>query len=94
MGMNDISLESVKKSIKKRPKDIHKGNCGRLLIFAGAGGMAGAAALAAGAAMRTGAGRIAVAITPEKKKEIIEKYSQYEGDTGSPEVQIALLSFY
>ena len=48
MGMNDISLESVKKSIKKRPEDIHKGDCGRLLIFAGAGGMAGAAALAAG----------------------------------------------
>ena len=34
-----------------------------------------------------------MAITPEKKKEIIEKYSQHEGDTGSPEVQIALLSF-
>ena len=39
MNMNDISLESVKKSIKKRPEDIHKGNCGRLLIFAGAGGI-------------------------------------------------------
>jgi len=31
-------------------------------------------------------------LTPEKKKEIIAKYQQHEGDTGSPEVQIALLT--
>ena len=30
--------------------------------------------------------------TPEKKKEVIEKYKQHDGDTGSPEVQIALLT--
>lgn len=28
----------------------------------------------------------------EQKKEIITKYQQHEGDTGSPEVQIALLT--
>lgn len=28
----------------------------------------------------------------ERKQEIIEKYKRHEGDTGSPEVQIALLS--
>ena len=31
-------------------------------------------------------------LTPEKKKEIIAKFQQHEGDTGSPEVQIALLT--
>lgn len=31
-------------------------------------------------------------LSPEKKKEIIAKYQQHEGDTGSPEVQIALLT--
>lgn len=31
-------------------------------------------------------------LTPEMKKEIITKFQQHEGDTGSPEVQIALLS--
>jgi small subunit ribosomal protein S15 len=31
-------------------------------------------------------------LTIEKKKEIIEKYAQHEGDTGSPEVQVALLT--
>ena len=32
-------------------------------------------------------------ITPEIKKEIIEKYATHEGDTGSPEVQIAILTY-
>lgn len=31
-------------------------------------------------------------MTPERKQEIILKYAQHEGDTGSPEVQIALLT--
>lgn len=30
---------------------------------------------------------------PENKQEIIEMFAQKNGDTGSPEVQIALLSF-
>ncbi len=32
-------------------------------------------------------------ITKEQKLEIIEAYKTKEGDTGSPEVQIALLTF-
>ncbi len=32
-------------------------------------------------------------ITKEKKQEIIEKYKVHEGDTGSPEVQIAILTY-
>jgi len=31
-------------------------------------------------------------LVPDKKKEIITSYQFHEGDTGSPEVQIALLS--
>ncbi|MGN0389712.1 MAG: 30S ribosomal protein S15 [Wujia sp.] len=31
-------------------------------------------------------------ITAEQKKEIIEKYARTPGDTGSPEVQVALLT--
>ena len=31
-------------------------------------------------------------ITAEQKKEIIAQYAVHEGDTGSPEVQIAILS--
>ncbi|MCL2176968.1 MAG: 30S ribosomal protein S15 [Firmicutes bacterium] len=32
-------------------------------------------------------------LTPEKKKEIISKFARGENDTGSPEVQIALLTY-
>jgi small subunit ribosomal protein S15 len=31
-------------------------------------------------------------LTVDDKKVIIEKYAQHEGDTGSPEVQVALLT--
>ena len=31
-------------------------------------------------------------ITKEKKTEIIQKYARTEGDTGSPEVQVAVLT--
>ncbi|MFD1430753.1 MULTISPECIES: 30S ribosomal protein S15 [Lacticaseibacillus] len=33
-----------------------------------------------------------MAISQEQKNEIIQKYARHEGDTGSPEVQIAVLT--
>ena len=33
-----------------------------------------------------------MALTAEEKQEIIAKYATHEGDTGSPEVQVALLA--
>ena len=33
-----------------------------------------------------------MALKPEEKKEVIKKFAQEKGDTGSPEIQIALLS--
>jgi len=33
-----------------------------------------------------------MSITPEKKQEIISKFARHDGDTGSPEVQIAILT--
>ncbi len=33
-----------------------------------------------------------MSITADKKAEIIKKYARHEGDTGSPEVQIAILT--
>ncbi|MBR0139082.1 MAG: 30S ribosomal protein S15 [Firmicutes bacterium] len=32
-------------------------------------------------------------ITTEKKQEIIKEYATHEGDTGSPEVQVAILTY-
>jgi small subunit ribosomal protein S15 len=34
----------------------------------------------------------AVSLVKEKKQEVIGKFKKHEGDTGSPEVQIALLT--
>ncbi|UQS82745.1 30S ribosomal protein S15 [Bombilactobacillus folatiphilus] len=34
-----------------------------------------------------------MAITKEKKQELIEKYGRKSGDTGSPEVQVAVLTY-
>lgn len=31
-------------------------------------------------------------LTPEQKQQLIEKYRLHDGDTGSPEVQIAILT--
>ena len=33
-----------------------------------------------------------IMLTPERKQELIETYRVHEGDTGSPEVQIAILT--
>jgi small subunit ribosomal protein S15 len=33
-----------------------------------------------------------MAVTKERKTEVIKTHAQHEGDTGSPEVQIALLT--
>ncbi|WP_416197994.1 MAG: 30S ribosomal protein S15 [Sporanaerobacter sp.] len=34
-----------------------------------------------------------MALSKEKKEEIIREYGLHEGDTGSPEVQIAMLTY-
>ncbi len=48
----------IKKTLFKRERDTHKGNYGRLLIFAGSPGMAGAAIFAGRAAVKSGAGLV------------------------------------
>lgn len=57
-----ITEEYVHTLIKKRKKDIHKGDCGSILIIAGSKGMTGAAILCGRAALRAGAGLVTVAI--------------------------------
>ncbi|MXP25542.1 30S ribosomal protein S15 [Altererythrobacter indicus] len=33
-----------------------------------------------------------MSVTPEKKQEVIQDHARAEGDTGSPEVQVAILT--
>lgn len=54
-GMAHVSPEGMEKRFQRR-KTLHKGDCGRAVIFCGAKGMAGAAAFCANACIRTGAG--------------------------------------
>lgn len=54
-------IEPRDAALPERPRNIHKGLCGHLLIVAGSFGMAGAAALCASAALRSGAGLVTIA---------------------------------
>ena len=54
-----------------RPKDSHKGTCGKILVVAGSRGMTGAASLAAMSALKVGAGLVTLA-TPESLNAIYE----------------------
>ena len=60
-----ITKACISGFIKKRDKDSHKGNYGKLLIYAGSKGMAGAAVLCARAALRSGAGLVRVSVPEE-----------------------------
>ena len=44
--------------IRKRPRDIHKGDCGRVLLICGSEEMAGAAVFATRAAIKSGSGLV------------------------------------
>lgn len=60
-----IDHRFVNTVIKKRHRDLHKGDCGRVLLIAGSVGMAGAAILSARGAMRSGAGLVQISAPDE-----------------------------
>lgn len=66
-----IDRSLVNTFIRKREREIHKGNCGRVLIIAGSKGMTGAAVLSARAALRAGAGLVRVSV-PEELFPIVQ----------------------
>lgn len=64
-NMSLITKEYVNTFIKERKQEIHKGDCGHVLIIAGSKGMAGAALLSAKGALRAGAGLVTISIEEE-----------------------------
>ncbi len=60
-----INEAFVNTFIKERNRELHKGQCGKVLITAGSKGMAGAAVLSAKGALRSGAGLVRVSIPDE-----------------------------
>ncbi|MBR5316181.1 MAG: NAD(P)H-hydrate dehydratase [Firmicutes bacterium] len=56
LGLTDRDF--VHTVIRKRPRDIHKGDCGRILLICGSEEMAGAAVFATKAAIKSGSGLV------------------------------------
>lgn len=57
--------------LKMREVDVHKGDCGKILVIAGSTGMTGAAALCSTAALKIGAGLVTLAVA-ESLNDILE----------------------
>lgn len=65
MAYLETTKEEIRRMLGKRPEDMHKGQCGRVLLVCGSFGMAGAAVMSAAAALRSGAGLVTVAAPRE-----------------------------
>ena len=64
--MNEITNKEIRELLsRKRKRDAHKGDFGRVLVIAGSYGMAGAAILTAKGALRAGAGLVTVSVPDE-----------------------------
>jgi NAD(P)H-hydrate epimerase len=70
--MNVKIQREFRSSLKKRPRDSHKGNFGRIFILAGSRGLTGAAVLCSNAALRSGAGLVTLGI-PSSLNAIMSK---------------------
>ncbi|MBK1734812.1 hypothetical protein CKO15_05820 [Halorhodospira abdelmalekii] len=66
-----IDAAILQQTLRRRPRDAHKGLYGHVLIVGGGAGMAGAARLAGEAALRSGAGLVSVATRPEHVAAIV-----------------------
>lgn len=70
-GFEFLDRTTVQPLVHLRPRNVHKGHNGHLLIVAGSTGKSGAAALTANSAVRAGAGLVSVAV-PEKIHQVLE----------------------
>ncbi len=66
-----IDASEIARALPRRARAAHKGDFGRVLIVAGAPGMAGAARLAGEACLRSGAGLVTIATSPENVAAIV-----------------------
>ncbi|MDF2866980.1 MAG: hypothetical protein K0S11_450 [Gammaproteobacteria bacterium] len=60
-----LSLKTMQALLAKRPRNVHKGDFGRVLVIGGNYGMGGAVRMAGEAAARIGAGLVTLATRPE-----------------------------
>ena len=69
--MTTITLQLLRKLLRERPSDGHKGTFGQALIIAGQWGMAGASVLAARSCLRSGVGKVCIGI-PRCNNDILQ----------------------
>ncbi len=78
--MKPITLNDFQSYLAKRPRNIHKGDCGHVLAIGGDYGYFGAIRLTAEAALRVGAGLVSVVT---RKENIIALRSELMGHEAS-----------
>jgi NAD(P)H-hydrate epimerase len=66
-----VTAKVAARWLVRRPANAHKGSSGRVLVVAGARGMAGAAVLASSAAVRSGAGLVRLAIVASQQRAAV-----------------------
>lgn len=66
-----IDEEEVRKRLKTREPDIHKGRCGHLLVVGGSAGKCGAVSLSGEGALRSGVGLV-TAMLPASEQPVID----------------------
>ena len=66
-----INTEDLRKMLRPRPADGHKGTFGHALLISGSKGMAGAAILASEACLRSGIGKLSI-LTAEENRVILQ----------------------
>jgi NAD(P)H-hydrate epimerase len=82
-AVNFVQIETSPHLLNRRD-DVHKGDCGRVLVIAGSRGMSGAACLATTAALRSGAG-LATAAIPECIQAIVAGFDPSYLTAGLPD---------
>lgn len=75
LSLQTLDKELAASLLPERPRNVHKGNLGHILIVAGSQGMTGAAIMAARAAMRTGAGLVTLAV-PASQQPVVASQVQ------------------
>ena len=69
--IRDIQTDELRKMLRPRPQDGHKGTFGHALLVVGSQGMAGAAILSAEACLRSGVGKLSI-VTPEVNRPLLQ----------------------